>query len=261
MFDLDGKVACVTGSNGLLGKEFCLALEAAGAVVVGVDINKCEMPDTKSLKHYVCDLTDEMAVVDFVDNTKKKFGKIDILINSAAINPKAENLHLNESVDGDFTKYSLKNWNLSLSVNLTGMFLITREVCKVMEANNYGKIVNISSTYGICAPDQRIYLDELSQQTMFKPVDYSVSKAGVQGFTKYLASFYRETGIRVNTLSPGGTFNDNEEQFVRNYSANTILGRMAAPGDYRGAIVFLSSDASDYMTGANLVVDGGWTTL
>lgn len=261
MFNLTGKVACVTGSNGLLGRQFCLSLQEAGAVVVGVDIEKCERPSKENFYSYVCDLTDEKAVANFVEDARSRFGSIDILVNSAAINPRAGLTEARKSIEGDFTDYSLKNWNLSLAVNLTGVFLITREVCKVMQDKNYGKIINISSTYGICAPDQRIYLDDDNIQTMFKPIDYAVTKAGIQGFTKHLASFYRETGIRVNTLSPGGTLDFHDERFVKNYSAKTILGRMASPTDYHGAIVFLASDASDYMTGANLVVDGGWTAL
>jgi len=130
-----------------------------------------------------------------------------------------------------------------------------------MEKRGSGSIVNVASHYGMRGPDQRIYKDKNGNQTFFKPIDYSVTKAGIFGFTRALAAYYRDTSIRVNSLSPGGAFNNHDDHFTEQYSARTILGRMAEPDEYRGAILFLCSDASSYMTGANLVVDGGWTAL
>lgn len=260
MFNLHDKVACVTGASGLLGREFCKALSDSGAQVVGVDVLPND--DTGDIDYYQLDLSNEQDVIEFRKYIESTYGRVDILVNSAAVDPKAENLDGEKDyVKGKFTSYSVDSWNLSLSVNLTGMFLITRELCKLMETCNSGKIINISSTYGLCGPDQRIYQDRDGKQRMYKPVDYTVTKSAVIGFTKYLAAYYRDSGIRANALTPGGTFNNNDEIFVDNYSSRTIVGRMANPKDYRGAIVYLSSDESDYMTGSNLIVDGGWTAL
>jgi 2-deoxy-D-gluconate 3-dehydrogenase len=162
---------------------------------------------------------------------------------------------------GKFEEYPLEQWNAALNVNLTGMFLVTQACVKQMLAQGKkGSIINICSTYGLNGPDQRIYRKRDGSQPAFKPVYYTVTKAGVLGFTKYLSAYYMETEIRVNALTPGGVFNNHDETFVKNYAAKTILGRMARKDEMNGALLFLASDASSYMTGNNLVVDGGWTT-
>jgi 2-deoxy-D-gluconate 3-dehydrogenase len=188
------------------------------------------------------------------------FGRLDILVNSAALDPKFDSDATSKGIaPGAFEDYPLEQWNAAMSVNLTGMFLVTQACVKPMiEQGKHGSIINICSTYGLNGPDQRIYVKD-GKRVAFKPVYYTTTKAGVMGFTKYLAAYYAGTEIRVNALTPGGVFNNHEDYFVKNYSAKTILGRMARKDEMNGALLFLASDASSYMTGNNVVVDGGWT--
>ena len=267
-FDLTGRVAVVTGGVGLLGAEFCRTLAEAGAAVIVVDLNASASQAaadslTKSGFKALAvptDITQPEAVNALVEKALSVFGRLDILVNSAALDPKFDPDAVSKGITpGAFEDYPLDLWNSALSVNLTGMFLMTQACVKPMIAlGKKGSIINICSTYGLNGPDQRIYVKE-GARVAFKPVYYTVTKAGVMGFTKYLAAYYAETEIRVNALTPGGVFNNHEEYFVKNYSAKTILGRMARKDEMNGALLFLASDASSYMTGNNVVVDGGWT--
>jgi NAD(P)-dependent dehydrogenase (short-subunit alcohol dehydrogenase family) len=267
-FDLTGRVAVVTGGVGLLGAEFCRTLAEGGAAVAVVDLNAAAsqaVVDSLTSSGYralsvPADITRPDSVNTLVDQVLSAFGRIDVLVNSAALDPKFDPDAVNKGITpGAFEDYPLDLWNSALNVNLTGMFLMTQACVKPMiELGKKGSIINICSTYGLNGPDQRIYVKE-GKRVAFKPVYYTVTKAGVMGFTKYLAAYYAETEIRVNALTPGGVFNDHEEYFVKNYSAKTILGRMAKKDEMNGALLFLASDASSYMTGNNLVVDGGWT--
>jgi len=267
-FDLRGCVAVVTGGVGLLGAEFCRTLAEAGAAVAVVDLNASasqSTADTLTQSGYnalavPADITQPESVNAAVDKVVSAFGRIDILVNSAALDPKFDPDAVNKGLTpGAFEDYPLDLWNSALNVNLTGMFLMTQACVKPMIAQGKkGSIINICSTYGLNGPDQRIYVKE-GRRVAFKPVYYTVTKAGVIGFTRYLAAYYAETEIRVNALTPGGVFNNHEDYFVRNYSAKTILGRMARKDEMNGALLFLASDASSYMTGNNVVVDGGWT--
>jgi NAD(P)-dependent dehydrogenase (short-subunit alcohol dehydrogenase family) len=262
LFRLTGRRALITGGGGLLGPVFAAALCDAGAEVHLLDASADGLARAASrlgrVETRVLDITDEAAV----EGAVTEIGRVDILVNAAAVNPKFEPDDSGAVRNaGAFTSYSLANWQRSMDVNLTGAFLVTRAVCRAMEEAGQGAIVNIASHYGMRGPDQRIYRDADGRQEFFKPVDYSVTKAGILGFTKALAAYYRGTEIRVNALTPGGAFNGHDDTFVENYAARTVLGRMAEPDEYRGAILFLCSDASSYMTGTNLVVDGGWTAL
>jgi NAD(P)-dependent dehydrogenase (short-subunit alcohol dehydrogenase family) len=267
-FDLTGRVAVITGGVGLLGAEFCRTLAEAGAAVVVVDLNASASQAvadslTKSGTRALAvptDITNPDAVSALVEQTLSTFGRLDILVNSAALDPKFDPNAVSKGITpGAFEDYPLDLWNSALNVNLTGMFLMTQACVKPMIAQGKkGSIVNICSTYGLNGPDQRIYIKE-GKRVAFKPVYYTVTKAGVMGFTKYLAAYYADTEIRVNALTPGGVFNNHEDYFVKNYSAKTILGRMAKKDEMNGALLFLASDASSYMTGNNVVVDGGWT--
>jgi 2-deoxy-D-gluconate 3-dehydrogenase len=267
-FDLAGRVAIVTGGVGLLGSEFCKTLAEAGAAVAVVDLNASAsqaVADTLTKSGYkaqafTTDITQPDSVNVMVENVLSTFGRIDILVNSAALDPKFDPDAVKKGITpGAFEDYPLADWNAALDVNLTGMFLVTQACVKPMLAQGKkGSIINICSTYGLNGPDQRIYIKD-GERVAYKPVYYTVTKAGVMGFTKYLAAYYAGTDIRVNALTPGGVFNNHEEYFVKNYSAKTIIGRMAKKDEMNGALLFLASDASSYMTGNNVVVDGGWT--
>jgi NAD(P)-dependent dehydrogenase (short-subunit alcohol dehydrogenase family) len=267
-FDLTERVAVVTGGVGLLGAEFCRTLAEAGAAVAVVDLNASASQataDTLTNGGYKAlalpaDITQPHSVSAVVEKVLSAFGRLDILVNSAALDAKFDPDAVNKGITpGAFEDYPLDLWNAALNVNLTGMFLMTQACVKPMiEHGKKGSIINICSTYGLNGPDQRIYIKE-GKRVAFKPIYYTVTKAGVMGFTKYLAAYYAETEIRVNALTPGGVFNNHEDYFVKNYSAKTILGRMAKKDEMNGALLFLASDAASYMTGNNVIVDGGWT--
>jgi len=266
-FKLEGQVAVVTGGAGLLGAEFCRTLAEAGASVIVADLdegsaNKIAQGLTDAgytAAGFGLDVTRIESARELASVAVSKFGRLDILVNSAALDPKFDPDAAAKGIaPGAFEDYPLEQWNAALNVNLTGIFLVTQACVKPMLEQGKGSIINICSTYGLNGPDQRIYIKD-GQRVAFKPVYYTTTKAGVMGFTKYLAAYYAETDIRVNALTPGGVYNNHEEYFVKNYSAKTIMGRMANKDEMNGALLFLASDASSYMTGNNVVVDGGWT--
>jgi len=266
-FDLAGRVAIVTGGAGLLGKEFSKTLAEAGAAVVVADLNQ-EVADEVAqgltdagytAAGFGLDVTRIESARELASVTVERFGGLDILVNSAALDPKFDPDAAAKGIaPGAFEDYPLEQWEAALNVNLTGIFLVTQACVKPMVKQGKGSVINICSTYGLNGPDQRIYIKE-GQRVAYKPVYYTTTKAGVMGFTKYLAAYYAETDIRVNALTPGGVYNNHEEYFVKNYSAKTIMGRMAQKDEMNGALLFLASDASSYMTGNNVIVDGGWT--
>jgi 2-deoxy-D-gluconate 3-dehydrogenase len=265
LFDLSGRVAIVTGGAGFLGQQFATALYEAGANVVIADINQT-MAD-KFAEELIgglglvvgveVDVTNPTSVQALMDQTFNEFEQLDILVNSAALNPQFDEQHQSEHVTS-FESYPLESWKKALDINLTGMFLTCQSAARLMKENGKGSIINISSIYGISGPDQRLY-DSLGGPKLYKPVYYSVSKAGVLGLTKYIATYYEGTEIRCNALTPGGVEKNHLPEFKDAYGRRTVLGRMAYPHEMKGAILFLASDASSYMTGSNLVVDGGWT--
>jgi 2-deoxy-D-gluconate 3-dehydrogenase len=264
-FDLSGRVAVVTGGAGLLGRQFCATLTEAGAAVLVADLNgEAAEKVAKELTvaghkatAQATDVGEATSAQGMAATAVRLFGRLDILVNSAAIDPKFDNSSKGKHSSA-FEEYSLVAWEAALRINLTGAFLCSQAAVRPMLQQGGGVIVNICSTYGLGGPDQRIY-QRPGEALQYKPVDYTVTKAGILGLTKYLATYYGGKNIRVNALTPGGVFNEHDEVFTQAYSARTVLGRMAQPDEMNGALLFLASDASSYMTGANLVVDGGWT--
>ncbi len=263
LFSLKNKTAIVTGALGLLGQEHCKGLSEAGAnvIVADLDESKCVEFAKSFLTESIgagLDVTNPVSIKNLRDKVLEKFGYIDILVNNAAINDMFENPKA-ASEQSKFENYPLELWQRSIDVNLTGVFLCSQILGAVMAKQKSGSIINIASTYGITAPDQSLYIKEDGTQSFFKPPAYSATKAAVIMFTKYLATYWGKDGVRVNALTPGGVENNQDEFFMKKYSYKTPLGRMAKPNDYKGALIFLASDASSYMTGSNLIVDGGWT--
>jgi NAD(P)-dependent dehydrogenase (short-subunit alcohol dehydrogenase family) len=277
-FSLAGRVAVVTGAAGLLGRRHCRALAAAGARVAAVDLSagdaEAVVREVEEASRvgggeeaagaggraagFAADVTRPEAVRELLAAVLARFGGVDVLVNNAALNDKVEV----PRDPGDvlrFENYPLDRWEAEMRVNVTGTFLCCQVVGGEMARRGRGSIVNIASTYGVVAPDQSLYARADGTQTFFKSAAYPASKGAVLALTRYLAAYWGRAGVRVNALSPGGVENGQPAEFVARYAERTPLGRMAAADDYEGALLFLASDASAYMTGANLLVDGGWT--
>ena len=262
-FDLRGKTIVVTGAAGLLGRQHCLALAEAGALVgvSDLDEDRChavaaDLPGEAIV--LPMDITDERAVQEACQRLESHTGAIHGLVNNGAINDMFED----PTTAGDQSRcenYPLEMFRRSLEVNVLGSFICARNFGEAMVRAGGGSIVNVGSTYGMVGPDQSLYRDDEGHQQFYKSPSYPVTKGAVLQLTRYLATWYGPRGVRVNTLTPGGVKNGQDAFFVRQYESRTPLGRMARPTDYRGALVFLLSDAADYVTGSNLVVDGGWT--
>jgi NAD(P)-dependent dehydrogenase (short-subunit alcohol dehydrogenase family) len=267
LFDLTDKVAIVTGAAGLLGREHCACLAEAGALVVVVDqkpatcealARDLEERHGRTSLGMAADITDRESLVALRDAVLSRFDRIDVLVNNAALDDKVLP-GANGRDRSRFEDYPLEAFRRSLDVNVTGTFLSCQILGSPLAQRGTGSIVNLASTYGLVAPDQRLYRGPDGVQSFFKSPAYPTGKAAVIGLTRFLAAYWGPSGVRVNALCPGGVFADQPQHFVEAYSARTPLGRMAAVSDYRGALVFLASDASSYMNGAALVVDGGFT--
>jgi NAD(P)-dependent dehydrogenase (short-subunit alcohol dehydrogenase family) len=266
LFSLAGRVAVITGGAGLLGQKHAEAIAAYGGVPVLLDvaIDHPKLQATalaarfgKDACAFQADITVQQSVRSVCAQVIKRFGRVDILINNAANNPKME-----KTDDVEFSRlenFPLGQWQADLALGLTGAFLCSQAFGNEMAKRGQGVILNIASDLAVIAPDQRIYrqanLPENRQPV--KPVTYSVVKTALIGLTRYLATYWADKGIRVNAISPGGVFNQQPEEFVQRLENLIPLGRMARVDEYQGAIVFLCSDASSYMTGSNLILDGG----
>ena len=265
-FDLSGRVAVITGGAGLLGEQHARAIAAQGGIPVLVDIQQQrvgEKAEALSQEYGVAamgcavDITKQDKLEALRDETVARFGRLDILINNAANNPKME-----ASADVNFSRlenFPLAQWEVDIAVGLTGAFLCSKVFGSYMASHGGGVIVNVASDLALIGPDQRIYRQPGVAEKMqpVKPVTYSVVKSALVGLTRYLATYWADDKVRVNAISPGGVFNGQPMDFVAQLTNLIPLGRMAMTNEYQGAIVFLCSDASSYMTGTNLVVDGG----
>jgi NAD(P)-dependent dehydrogenase (short-subunit alcohol dehydrogenase family) len=258
-FRLDGRTVVVTGGAGILGRRFCLGLAARGANVAVIDIDQASAAavvsdiGTKAIA-VECDVASSCSVATMVEKVVQRFGGLDVLLNNAA--SKSNDLN---AFFAPFEDYSLEEWRKVMAVNLDGMFLVAQAAGRQMVSQGRGgSIVQTASIYGVVAPDQRIYEgSEYQGRQINTPAVYAASKAGVIGLTRYLATYWAAKGIRVNALTPGGVSSGQNDAFHQRYSARVPLGRMAERDEMVGAAVFLASDASSYVTGQNLIVDGG----
>lgn len=265
-YNLESKVAVITGGGGLLGRMHAEAIAEARGIPVVADINKDAadkvvnfIKDNLGIESLSArtDITKIEEILELKEIILRKYSRIDILINNAANDPKAEG---NDSrLSEQFEDFSLDRWYDDIAVGLTGAFLCSQVLGSVMAQRQSGVILNISSDLGIIAPDQRIYRKEglPEEQQPKKPVSYSVIKHGLIGLTKYLATYWADKGIRVNALCLGGVYTSQPDEFTKSISRLIPMGRMARIDEYKSAVVFLVSDASSYMTGQNLILDGG----
>jgi NAD(P)-dependent dehydrogenase (short-subunit alcohol dehydrogenase family) len=265
-FDLSGRVAVITGGAGLLGQRHAEAIAAFGGIPVLLDVNigRPELAEERLRSRFGAqalaievDITQPQSVHGACARILRHLGRIDILINNAANNPKME---ASDKVNfARLENFPLSQWEADLSVGLTGAFLCAQVFGAAMARQGSGVILNVASDLALIAPDQRLYREGglPEERQAVKPVTYSVVKSALIGLTRYLATYWCDQGVRCNAISPGGVFDGQPEAFVQRLSALIPLGRMARIDEYQGAIVFLCSDASSYMTGSNLVIDGG----
>jgi NAD(P)-dependent dehydrogenase (short-subunit alcohol dehydrogenase family) len=271
LFSLDGRAAIVTGGLGRLGSQYVRTLVSAGASVAVFDLANKPHPlvaalidDGRPVSIHTVDLVQRHAVLEAVREAAARFGPPTILVNNAGLGappnaPAAEN--------GPFEEYPESSWDVMIDSHLKSAFLVSQafigqfKAVRERQPNLQGSIINVSSTYGVVSPDQSVYdYRRRGGHEYYKPIGYSVAKSGVLNFTRWLAEYGAPFGVRVNTLVPGGVQEaDHAPEFVAAYVKRTPLGRMAHDDDYNGAVLFLASPASAYMTGATLVVDGGWT--
>ncbi len=272
MFKLNNKIIIVIGGRGYLGRDFCQKLSSQGATVISADLpnlsNAAEKSSSKVQKHNIkqvdVDVTDRKSIISVIDDIIRRYKRIDTLVYSVTSKPK--------DFYAPFTECSLEGWREVIKVELDGLFLATQEVGKTMEKQNSGNLILLSSIYGVIGNDQRIYensnLSELytnnesqDENKIYSHSVYPVVKGGVISLTRYLASYWGEKNIRVNSISPGGVFHEKENEiFVKKYSKKVPLGRKANVDEISGAVVFLASDESSYINGQNIIVDGGFTS-
>lgn len=250
LFSCEDKVALVTGGAGLLGREIAKALYDFGAKVYIGDIDEKkakEISGDTGIGYVHLDISSEDSIGKAMETVIRDNGGLDIMVNSAY--PRTKDW------GNKIEKVSLESWKNNVDSQMGGYFFCCRKAAEQMKQQGGGTIINLASIYGVVAPDFSIY--EGTEMTM--PVAYSAIKGGIIALTRYIATYYAKYNVRANTVSPGGIFDNQQETFVRRYSDKTPLGRMGSPSEVTGAVVFLASEAASYVTGQNLIVDGGWT--
>ena len=266
ILSVEDKVIVIFGGSGILGTEFSKHLLKQNAILCVADLSVNIFKKNFSVeinKYYnklifkKVNVLNKKSIDSCLKLALKKFKKIDVVINASALNAPFDKKFSKNQFSSIFN-YPIELWNKSIQTNLTGAFLIAQAITKYYAKVNQGHLINVGSNYGLVAPDQSIY-KEKKKQTYFKPADYIVSKFGIIGLNKYLASYFKNTKIRFNMITPSGVKHKQSKSFIKKYSAKTTLNRMSNKNEYNGAIQFLCSDASSYMTGSNLIIDGGWT--
>jgi NAD(P)-dependent dehydrogenase (short-subunit alcohol dehydrogenase family) len=265
VFDVSRNVVVVTGVSGQLGGRYADAFLQRGARVVGLDMrpsSDCDSLAETYPEHFLfvtADVTNKPSLQQALAQAEGKFGTPSVLINNAAIDsppsaPPEEN--------GPFEDYPEASWDKVIDVNLKGVYLCCQVFGSAMAKVGSGSIINVASIYGVVSPDQNLYEYRRQRgEVFYKPVAYSASKSGILNLTRYLAVYWGKKNVRVNSLTIAGVFNNQEQAFLDVYCGRIPMGRMANPDEYNGSVLFLASPASQYMTGANLVIDGGWTAI
>lgn len=265
LFDVRSETVLITGASGQLGGEYASAFLQRGARVVGLDVRPSAGSDALFAKYpdsylfCASDVTKKTSLQEALDLITEKVGVPTVLINNAAIDsppsaPPEEN--------GPFEDYPEASWDKVIDVNLKGVYLCCQVFGAAMANAGKGSIINVASIYGVVSPDQNLYEYRRQRgETFYKPVAYSASKSGILNLTRYLAAYWAKKGVRVNSLTIAGVFNNQEQAFLDAYCGRIPVGRMARVDEYNGSVIFLASSASGYMTGANLIIDGGWTAI
>jgi NAD(P)-dependent dehydrogenase (short-subunit alcohol dehydrogenase family) len=267
---VENKVVFITGAFGLIGYSISKNFLDNGANVVLADIQKEKISKIEeelksagyNIEKYLVidiDITDEDSIAAAMKSTLSKFGRADVLINSAAIDAKFDQPGKSDINESSFENYPAHLLKRSVEVNTIGTVLITQVFCRQMLLQGYGNIINVASIYALVSPNQSLYDFGDEPETLFKPVDYIVSKSFIPNFTRYVATFYARKNIRCNAIAPPGVFNNHDKKFLVNFEKLSPIGRMCEVNELHGVFKFLASDESAYMTGSTVIIDGGWT--